>query len=199
MKKNAIVMALCLIAIGCTSTSRSRTEAGLFGNNPEALLSAYEHIEKKILSGEAITIDDLKEAGFDLDASNIKSIPGITALKIIFGEAVFKDSVGDFSEYRGYLIRYRDIKVVTDRIYISHKETTLKGMQAKILILLKDDVLCYSELESEKLDIYYSEYELFKGILNAIKSPGKAAVEILIAFEEYQNPGLDLVFPIGIR
>ncbi len=208
MKALALAVALLGAAVsGCTSVRTDTTETGLFENDPDKLVSAFEYLEEKTSNGERLTLEDLECLGFNLKAPNIEDMPGPTALKRIFGDTVFLDEKGaaradvnlsEFAQYRGYTIPYRRIETTTDRFYMSEYEQLQKGVQLQILLLLKKEKLCYCELRAVRLDTYYSHNAPLEGLIALIRSPGKAALKLLVKVEEYQNPGLKVFIPIPI-
>lgn len=207
MKALVAVALLSAAATGCTSVITSTVETGLFENNPEKIVAAYENLEKRKLGDEIITFQDLEHLGFNLKAPNVETVPGTFALKRIFGDAVFRDKNGvekpdinleEFSKYRGYSIPYQRIEITSDRIYLSELEVLQKGSQVQIFLLLKQDKLCYCDLRAVTIDTRYSHYALLEGLIVAIRNPGKAALNTLKKLEEYQRPGLKFFVPIPI-
>jgi len=196
------MIAAGVAGIGCTSVAVSEVESGLFENRTEKIIAAYE-----LLGREPITQEKLKEIGFDLSAPNIERIPGSTAFRRIFGDRVFNHGDGarklnsaikEFSNYSGFVIPYRKMITTSDRIYFSEKTVRREGELLKIILLFRDDMLCYHELEYSKVDIYYSRYAFGEAILTIIKSPGSAALDIIATLQEYQQPGLEPFIPIPI-
>ena len=208
--RRLVPIALVLVtAIGCTSTKISTVETGLFENNPDKITAAYDELKKQVRSGKVITKEELECMGFDLRAPNIELVPGPDAFSRIFGGEFFLDKAGigklpssfqELSRYQGYSIPYQELKTTADRIYISTQEIWRRGIQMKILVILKDDKsVCYHEMESLHVDTYMSRHAPLEGIITLIRGPGKVALSALETLREYETPGVTRITTIPIN
>ena len=208
MERRSLVplMVVLVAAVGCTSTRTSRLETGMFDDKPERMVGAYEALA--VRSGvELLSKKDLEMMGFNLKAPNVENLPGPIALRRIFGDKVLQssdkghhieESLEQLSEFRGFVIPYRHIRTVSDRIYFSEQEVFRQGKNLRILVLFRGDELCYHQLEYVEIDTYSSRYAFAQAVLFAIKGPGKAALSLLEVIKEYENPGIELIAPIPI-
>ena len=203
-----VVVLLSAAAVGCTSTSVSSIETGLFENDPDKLVDAHDRLEQERLRGNVITRKDVMTMGFNLTAPNVAELQGPDALKRIYGDQVFRvagdvekmdTNLQQFARYRCYSIPYQWLETTADRMYISEVEVIRKGVQVQVRLLFNGDTLCYAGLQTATINTYYSHYALFEGIISLVKSPGKAALEITERVHNYTRPGLEYEAPIPIK
>lgn len=195
---------LIISALGCTTTRISDIRSGILEDDLDRLLAVCERIDR-MEKGE-VNQKDLEAMGIDLGAPNVQIARGLPALKRLFGGTVVPGSanlneqsgnVGEvFSEYKICIIPYRRIKIVSDRIYFSKKETTVKGHDMTLYMLFKKDVLYYSDYRYVHLDTYNSEYAFAQAIFTLLQAPR----ELMGALNEFlqQNPWLYPEFYPGI-
>ena len=192
---------IMLSIVGCTSTNLQIVETGMFDNNPDNIIAAYNQVEKcsESLTEAPLKKKDLEEMGFKFSAPNVEEISGPTAIRIIFGSMTFQnDSKANLEAYKGFAVPYQRISKTTDRIYISHKETFYSGDVANILFLFKGEELCYYQLQSVKIDIYQSHYALGESLITILQAPGNTALSILESIQVYQYPGVEIFTRISL-
>ena len=168
--------ALAMCGAGCRSSIvvRTKTETvqtGLFGNNREALLAAFEKIEEgKTTRGE------LTSMGFALSAPNIEIIEGAEAIRAIFGDEALRNLdlaqparyLNEYREYQLVTIPYRDLKTRTDRIYISTKDTYRKGWNSSFSIVLKGDTVMYRRERKVFVDTHEVDKAFLQGFIEIV-------------------------------
>lgn len=187
-KINCLLVPLALLAAGCASTKVACVETGLFGNDPEKILEISETIERN--ADQPLTRAELEEMGFDFEAPNVQTASGAAALRTLFQEIVFQGADGgsakEFSDYNAFIVPYLKVVTTTDRIYFSEKETFQRGEKLLVIVVFKQDTLCFFGVSYVNLDTYTSYYAFGEGLLTIIESPGKAAIGILEALNEFQ-------------
>ncbi len=207
MIKAFLVLLLLALFVGCTSTDFSVLETGMFENNPEKIIQAYEKVGQLDGDSKAVPLKkaDLELMGFRFSAPNVEEMPGPEAFQVIFGSEVLQNgsdskrgSVKELETYRGFYLPYRNISTTTDRIYFSHQETFQIGAVANILFIFKGDELCYHELRAIKIEAYQSHYAAGETLIRVLKAPGEASFAILEAMQVFQYPGMEILtkFPI---
>ncbi|OHA35039.1 MAG: hypothetical protein A2928_04030 [Candidatus Taylorbacteria bacterium RIFCSPLOWO2_01_FULL_45_15b] len=173
---NAISL-ICLFAIagasvGCKSvrirTKHEDVRTGLFGNDREKLIENF----KKILPKQT-RLADLTVLGF-VETNNVLRIPGVAGYQRIFGEEMFRDGDGkkladglaEFNDFLLIEIPYRDITNNSDRIYISKKDTHIRGWDITLQIGLRGDLVVYrTDPNAVYRDTYESDRAFLKGII----------------------------------
>jgi hypothetical protein len=206
-KASAILLLLVPFLGGCTSTNVRVIETGMFDNEPGKIISAYEKVEQLEGNLEKTQLKkaDLEAIGFQFSAPNVEKIPGSVAFQMIFGSLVFADNSGTKSDlvaelgtYQGFYLPYQRISTITDRIYLSHKETFQTGEIADIFFLFKGEELCYYELRAVKIDVYRSHYAAGEILVKVLQVPGEAAYSILEAVSLYKYPGVEILTRIPL-
>ena len=143
-----ILVFSALVLSGCRTYDYTLIKTGLFNNNLQAMMAAYQKIVPDLTTRE-----ELKNLGFNLDAPNVKRLDGPRAMKQLFGDNFFQNAFVTKSKLEEFLIElnyyemvivpYQDITQISDRFYISDKETYKKGDDLNIYIVFKDDKVVY--------------------------------------------------------
>jgi len=174
-----------LLFAGCTITRTNNVTSGLFDDDPEVLLEKY-----KLIIPYQTSVSGLKEIGFDLNAPNVKQVPGAEAIKLIFGSNVFQGAVdspedidkllAELNQYNLIIFPHKDVAQYEDRFYFSRKETHEKGITVNIFIVLKNNQVVYCAKDIEKIDRHQAEKAFAEGVLKLLGklSDGRDAVDI---------------------
>lgn len=180
------IMLVCVIIMlaGCTITRTNNATTGLFDNDPEAMLEKY-----KLIIPYQTSAAGLKEIGFDVNAKNVKQVPGAEAIKLIFGSNVFQGAVdspddidkllAELNQYNLVIFPHRDVNNYEDRFYFSKKETYEKGVAINVFIVLKNNQVVYCAKDIERIDRYQAEKAFAEGIIKLLSkaSDSRKAVD----------------------
>lgn len=141
----SLVSCFLLLSAGCTITETKRVKTGLFDNDLQKILEAYDSVEN--LERGRATIRDVEKVGFKIRAPNVEQIPGPAAFQRIYGGTFFQGAGTDSKKlielleetkrYKAFFFPFLDIVTKTDRWYFSTKETIKEGDDLIILYLFK--------------------------------------------------------------
>lgn len=181
-----VILSLCVFSLfGCTITRTDNTTSGLFNNDPEIMLEKY-----KLIVPYQTSADGLKAIGFDLNAPNVKQVPGAEAIKLIFGSNIFQGAVGspgdidkllaELNQYNLIIFPHRDVNNYEDRFYFSRKDTYEKGITINVFIVLKNNQVVYCAKDIERIDKHQAEKAFAEGLIRLLSkaSDGRKAVDV---------------------
>lgn len=169
---------LAFLSVGCQAVKlkvqHQDVRTGMFGNNRSNLIVNFSSIQRGVT-----TTEDLEKSGFKLNAKNLRVVVGISAFREVFGPDVFRnfdykeltESFPELNLYTLYEVPYKDITIVSDRIYWSKKTTTERGYDDMYSIVTKSNVV-----------IYAAPRQVFKDTRNIDKAFAKGLIEIFGEF-----------------
>lgn len=174
MKRFAFLLIILPLLAACSVTKDSIITTGLFNDNLDAMLAAFDKVEQ----GKT-TKGDLTDLGFNLAAPNIQHLPGPDSMKAIFGDMVFQSALNDkdkvesllaeLNHYEMYSIPYKEIESETDQIYFSNKETHREGVDVLLTFVLKDGVVIYRGKRHRAINETEKDYGFAQGLINTIR------------------------------
>ncbi len=176
---------LVLSLIGCTITRTNNVAMGLFNNDPKVMIEKY-----KLIVPYQTSANGLKEIGFDLDAPNVKQVPGAEAIKLIFGSNVFQGAVdspedidkllAELNQYNLIIFPHKDVNSYEDRFYFSRKETHEEGIMINVFIVLKNNQVVYCAKDIERIDRHQAEKAFAEGVIKLLSkaSDSRKAIDI---------------------
>lgn len=181
MNRILTVFLLAALTSGCGSVIRSTrkdvVKTGLFENDPQKLLMAYQQVK------DGQTTEEVSKLGFKLDSPNVKQALGVDAIKMILGDNVFQSAMtnimqnpeslrkalAELSPYKLYVIPYQNITTVSDRFYINRQDTKRNGKNYQIFIAFKDDKVVYRSNSLLEIQESTSEDAFMKGLFDLLK------------------------------
>lgn len=188
MRKTAVLPLFFLLTLpGCVVTREDDMRTGLFENNIRELIKAFD----KTKHGQ--TKEEIERLGFNFSAYNIKSLPGVDALREIYGEEGWREILRGiswsaenaaerndkileaFNAYVLYIIPYRLVITKEDRIYLNKKEIKIKGDDLTIKFLFKKDKLIYKTHSYVRLDEEKVEKAFLLGLIKLAEGSSRAA------------------------
>ncbi|MEK7192024.1 MAG: hypothetical protein AAB646_00720 [Patescibacteria group bacterium] len=175
MAKHILPLAALLCFSNCTIIREDIRKTGLFGDDLEKMMAAYQEIRP-----DQTTREDLERIGFKLKGvSNVEQSVGSDAIKAMFGSNVFqsagtdKAKVDEFmssmNDYEMFLIPFRDIVTTTDRIYWSRRDMFREGKDAAIIIIFKGNKVIFRGKRSVDIKEKVSDYAFGQGFLELIE------------------------------
>jgi hypothetical protein len=182
MKWTRAAPLLFLVLVGCVKTRIEEVKTGLFDDDPEKMMKAYE----KVKVGET-TQKQLEEIGFKLNAPNVDRRGGVDVMEALFQGQSFQGVVTDFvkcgkgndlfqelNRYEMVRFPYKYIETKTDRIYFSNQETTVEGKDYLITIVLKDGLVVYAPpARRREIKEKFSDGAFLEGIVEFLNKYGK--------------------------
>ncbi len=175
------LLILTAILSGCGSIVRSTrkdvVKTGLFKNDPQKLLAAYQQV------ADGQTVEEVVNLGFKLDSPNVRQAVGVDAIKMMLGDNVFQSAMSnimqnpeslrkalaELSPYKLYIIPYQNIITVSDRFYINRQDTKRDGKSYQIFIAFKDDKVVYRSNSLLEIQESTSEDAFMKGLFDLLK------------------------------
>lgn len=171
------VAPLMFVLVGCIKTRHEEEKTGLFENDFDKMLAAFEQVEQN-----KTTRADLEGIGFLANAPNVKHLPGAEGMKEIFGEQCFDTALRDknniqplleeLSHYEMVIVPFKNIIEEKDRIYFSTQETDTEGKDASLLFVIKDDLVVYKTKRIINIDKHESEHAFAEGVLSFLEKFG---------------------------
>lgn len=168
---------ILMMAVGCIKTRHEEEKTGLFDNDPEKTMTAFEKVEQ----GKT-TQEQLEQIGFDSGAPNVNRLMGPEGMKELLGEQCFDTALRDggnilplfqeLSHYSVLIFPLRDVIEKEDRFYFSTKNTDTVGRDDKFVFILKDGVVIYKAPKLANIDKHESEHAFAEGLLNVIEKFG---------------------------
>ncbi|TSC82438.1 MAG: hypothetical protein G01um101419_594 [Parcubacteria group bacterium Gr01-1014_19] len=162
---------------GCTTTKTESVKTGLFGDDVEKLMEAFD----LVVQGKTMK-EELECIGFIYDSPNVKVLPGADGMREIFGEQCFDTAMRDknnveplleeLSHYEMVIFPLREVIEKEDRFYFSTKDTFTVGRDDELVFVLKDGKVIYKAPRLEKIDRHDSEHAFAEGLLHVIEKFG---------------------------
>ncbi len=188
MRYSQIVLAIftllvALFIAGCRGDDslkmriqRSIVMPDIMDNNLERIMAFFETIKVAETS-----LSEIEKNGFDPKSKNTEYAVGVDAFKALFGPEAFRDSnfskiaeqLPEFNRYSLIIIRFKSVKIKSDRYYLNKKKTETTGPEIKLSVVLKDNVVVYKAPR----EIYHSTVEtdraFLQGLIDIFSQVGK--------------------------
>ncbi|MDO8467261.1 MAG: hypothetical protein Q7S83_03940 [bacterium] len=168
---------------GCTTTKTETKMTGLFDNDAEKMIAAYDLVEK-----DKTTLAQLTEIGFNPKAPNVSTLDGPEAMRAIFGEQAFDTALRDrknirelldeLSHYSMIEVPYFYLEEKEDRFYFSTQDTFRDGKEARLRFVLYDGVVIYGDKKHVIIKGHESESAFAEGLFKLVEKFGGAAGKI---------------------
>jgi len=168
-----------LLISGCKSsifirTKYQDTRTGLFGNNREELLAAFEKIEK----GKT-TKEDLGAIGLSI-TNNVEIFEGVPAFKELFGQEAFRnldplkfeEYLPEYNRYSLIQYPYKQLEIKSDRVYINRRKIHTFGWDIMLTVVLRDDIVIYSAPRKVFWDKMDNDKAFLQGLVDIIEDIG---------------------------
>lgn len=179
----SLVACSLFVGSGCTTTKTEFVRTGLFGDDLQKMMDAFDAIEQ----GKT-TKQELEAAGFIYDSPNVKVLPGAQGMREIFGEQCFDTAMRDknnveplleeLSHYEMVIFPLKEVIEREDRFYFSTQDKFTVGRDDELVFVLKDGKVIYKAPRLEKIDRHESEHAFAEGLFKLVEKFGGTAGKI---------------------
>lgn len=173
----AVALSVCGCANVRKKTSRDKVYPHMFSNDLSLLLTNFARIKR----GET-TREDLKRMRFDLKAKNVREIEGVGAFRELFGQEAFRNVdpekferlLPELNLYTLYEIPYKDVTVVSDRLYVNRQKTVKQGPDTMFTIIVRNGLVVYAGKREVHNDTEEYRRRFLGGIVDVLGEFGGA-------------------------
>ena len=175
-----LIMCFAFVGSGCTTTRTESIRTGLFSNDAEKMMEAFD----LIVQGKT-TKEELEQIGFIYDSPNVKVLPGAEGMRASFGEQCFDTAMRDknnveplleeLSHYEMIIFPLKEVIEKEDRFYFSTQDTFTVGRDDELVFVLKDGKVLYKAPRLQKIDKHDSEHAFAEGLFKLVEKFGGVA------------------------